>query len=357
MDRFLVASEDGVADQDIDTASDPGSSTGSFVASMRATAITSLAAQPGHSGRPMVGLAVALAAVGLAGSGMTAWGAGSGRPSGIAPSWASWDAPGSTVIVRGKEYTCAEITGGGAEGSCDPVFQSAVHRWGQALDAYVTSGALGPLGNEGGLMPVVDVATFGLAACIIADRGDDSQVFIHYVAEFYPDESGSAMLPLWFGAGQFLCPDAFARASFAPEVPVTLDGTRYTCAVITRGATGGKCDPLSVWAIDRWGQALDAFVTSEEIRPLWSQDAPAGSSPRPSGGYWLPIQEVAYLGLGACIIADRSEGPTEFITFYLHDSSPSQLEETVVPIWAGASHLLCPDVSFATELNWEGVAP
>ena len=129
--------------------------------------------------------------------------------------------PPTTVTIDGKPRTCAELIcespkGCAATASCNENFQRAFDRWGSKIHAYVTSGSLGPLGNDVGTIDkpragsrwrYQDVAAAGLSACFIADRGGNDTKFIDYMLESHPREDRLALLPFWFGAQRHLCPD------------------------------------------------------------------------------------------------------------------------------------------------------
>lgn len=108
-----------------------------------------------------------------------------------------------TVVVDGKTYTCGEFLGT-PSGRCDESYQKAFNRWGHRLHSYANDGRLGPLAPE---IRFEDVAASGLAACIIAQRGESVQKFVDFMRESYPDEDATAFLPLWFRAHESVCPD------------------------------------------------------------------------------------------------------------------------------------------------------
>lgn len=122
-----------------------------------------------------------------------------------------------TIAINGQQYTCDQ-TLGSEGGVCSRGYQQAFNEWGDNIPTYVDSGKLGALGNNlktdanpNALMRYEDVAASGLAACLYAWNGQDQQAFIDYLHRFYPDEDSVAFLPLWHGAGAYLCLDAFAN--------------------------------------------------------------------------------------------------------------------------------------------------
>ena len=285
----------------------------------------------------ILGSALAFASAGFYGTPADAFAAGASGPSALPASPMASAVPDTTVLIEGIAYTCAKLIDAGE--ACAPDLQSAFDRWGQAIDAYVNSGRLGPLGAPDGLR-YEDVATAGFAACIIADRGDDEQAFIDYMRTFYPDATGVALLPLWFGARDVLCPDAFGLASAVPDTTVLIDGRAYTCAKLIEA--GEACAPDTQRAFDRWGQAIDAYVNSGRLGPLGAQ---AG----------LRYEDVAAAGFAACIIADRGDDEQMFID-YMRGFYPDATGVALLPLWFGARDVLCPD-AFGPRTRGDQVTP
>lgn len=107
-----------------------------------------------------------------------------------------------TVVVDGKTYTCGELIGAPSS-RCDESYQKAFNRWGDRLLIYANGDRLGAFARE---IRFEDVAAAGLAACIMAERGESVQKFVDFMRESYPDEDSTGFLPLRFEAGQSVCP-------------------------------------------------------------------------------------------------------------------------------------------------------
>lgn len=115
--------------------------------------------------------------------------------------------PEPTVIIQGKQYTCAQVLGLPSL-ECDWIFHRAFVKWGDKIDTYANSGKLGPLGN-GDDAPVSygDVAQLGLLACSVSEVGNTSEEYIPAARTIVKDASGVELLPFWFEAQKSMCPE------------------------------------------------------------------------------------------------------------------------------------------------------
>lgn len=108
--------------------------------------------------------------------------------------------------ATGPAYACGEDDF--AREGCLPK-QAVAHRWLDALDTYSAHRDLARVASIEA-MPEARVAGYGLAACVLASRGEKLTAFAKYASEYDPGLSNMAINVLWRGAYRHLCPDAFA---------------------------------------------------------------------------------------------------------------------------------------------------
>lgn len=117
----------------------------------------------------------------------------------------------TTVLIDGKEWTCAQITASTPE-KCSPLTQRAFDAYKENIDAYVNSGRLGPLLNNGDKFTYEDAAFAGLVACAYILDGRNQSDYISFMKKTPPFEEtsqnrGVMYLPAWFEAPKSLCTD------------------------------------------------------------------------------------------------------------------------------------------------------
>lgn len=103
------------------------------------------------------------------------------------------------ATVQGRTVTCAELLPDG----CSFDMQFAFDRWGDGLNAYVSSD-LGPWGRG---LAVAPTAKLGLQACNLSSMPGQTYLEFEQVARAdHPDASTAQLFPFWDQARRVLCP-------------------------------------------------------------------------------------------------------------------------------------------------------
>lgn len=115
----------------------------------------------------------------------------------------------ATVTIDGKEWTCEQITASEPQ-ECSALTQQAFDQYKDNIEAYVSSGKLGPINQRMGYS-YEDITFAGLAACaFLLDKGDQND-YIAFMKKTPPFDArltlGTMYLPAWFEAQKTLCPD------------------------------------------------------------------------------------------------------------------------------------------------------
>lgn len=137
-------------------------------------------------------------------------------PSSIADEITTTDAPLSRSEVvhtfEGRDFTCEQALGVDPSVGCDDGMVAVWEQRGADLTGFINSGELGPLNDEAEFS-FEDVAFAGVVACSIRDSAPlgDEQDFIEFmqapsIRAQLNRLSGTELLPVWFAAGQYLCP-------------------------------------------------------------------------------------------------------------------------------------------------------
>lgn len=118
-----------------------------------------------------------------------------------------------SVVIMGEQFDCAEVVGEGAE-ECDWQMKPAFVRWGDNLDAYISSERLGPFGNDikslnhpQGQLTFREVAVIGLSACRIMASNGSQDEFVDWAHDRYRTQDRSVFTPMWTAAQEILCSD------------------------------------------------------------------------------------------------------------------------------------------------------
>lgn len=123
------------------------------------------------------------------------------------------------------------------------------------------------------------------------------------------------------------------------EYSVYIDGKYYNCSELLGGNSGATCGKDLSTAFERWGENIDTYANSGRLGPLGNGGANS----------LLSYENVAYLGLYACLINQNGYTSKEFVDYAktLHDDpDPNGTGVSFLPFWSEAGRSLCPDLAF-----------
>jgi hypothetical protein len=131
-------------------------------------------------------------------------------------------------------------------------------------------------------------------------------------------------------------PPVTTRTTPATSNPkkVRIEGKNYTCDELL----ALTCTPKFTSAFERWGDRLDSYVNSGKLGPLGNP----GGDPAAS---LLPFEQIAYLGLYACLLNEAGGTSKDFIVD-AKNAKPDADNVEWLPFWFEAERGLCSELPF-----------
>lgn len=121
--------------------------------------------------------------------------------SGFRPEENSHSLPDTVVTIEGQPVTCTELF----QKTCSFDLQSAYNQWGNGIESFVDSGALGPYARSIGFTAA---AKLSLQACGINNTAGRTVLdFYDHARVDHPMAVTPDLFPFWNASRQFLCLD------------------------------------------------------------------------------------------------------------------------------------------------------